>query len=229
MLHVINRLLAFFDFQIQRTAPVGLKYSKPNIALVTLSILIYAAFGWSSLLLLSVNHDLGQRAAQCALSVTASPRSAWLFIAALIVFFLYLLRPEVEKLASCVPVRGKRLFWRWTMCLAYIGSGLFLAVGGVLLGISVHLMWLEQSASTLALLILAVITLGVGVAYKTQTPELLSRIRRSRKHPLAGLLVPVLCILALVAIGLVSAFTPFSKSLTAPTTALCPDIQVQWR
>ena len=229
MLHVINRLLYFFDFQLQRTAPAGLKYSKPNLAWVTLSILVYTAFGWSSLLLLSVNHDLGQRAAQCALSITASPRSAWLFIAALIVFILYLLRPEIERLASRVPTRGKRIFWRWTMCLAYIGSGLFLAVGSVLFGISVHLIWLEQSSSTVVLLIFAVITLGVGVAYKTQTPELLSRIRRSRKHPLAGLLVPILCILALVVIVLVSAFTPFSKSLTAPTTAICPDIQVQWR
>ena len=229
MLRIINKLLSYLDLQLQRTTPAALRYSKPNLMLVTLSVLVYMAFGWSSLLLLSVSHDLGQRAAQCAISITASPRSAWLFIAALIVFFLYILRPEIGRFAARLHTRGQRIFWRWTMCLAYLCSGLFLAVGSVVFGISLHLVRLEQSYQTVFLLIFAVTTLGVGVAYKTQAPELLRRLRRSRKHPLANLLIPILCIFALVLLILTSAFTPFSKALTAPTTASCPEVQVQWR
>lgn len=229
MIALANRLLSFFELGIHRITPASLKYSKANFKLVALSAAMYALFGWCSLLLLSVSHDLGQRAAQCALGVVASPRAAWLFIGALVVFLLYLLRPEADKLAFGVPKKGRRIVWRWAMFLAYIWSGLFFIVGATLFGISMHLMVLEQSPQTYFLAAYGAMILLVGVAYKTQAPELLWRIRRSRNHPLTNVVLPIGCILILVILIMVSAFTPFASTLSAPTTAPCPQVELHWR
>lgn len=229
MLSLANRLLSYFDLAVSRTTPASLKYSKPNLKLVALSSVLYALLGWCSLLLFSVNHDLGQRAAQCALGVAASPRAAWLFIIALVVYLLYLLRPEVDKISIGVPKRGKRLIWRYAMFLAYIWSGLFLAVGATLFGISLHLVWLEQSPPTILLAIYGAMTFFVGVAYKTQAPEVLWRIRRARKNPLTNVVLPLGCIMVLLILILVSTLTSFPGNLSAPTTAPCPQVQLHWR
>lgn len=229
MLSLANRLLSYFALGIHRTTPASLKFSKPNVSLIVISTFLYAAFGWCSLLLLSVSHDLGQRSAQCALGVVASPRAAWLFIGALAVFILYLLRPEVDELTIGASKRAKRIFWRCAMCLAYIWSGLFFIVGATLFGISSHLLLLERSPETIVLAVFGAMTLFVGVAYKTQAPELLWRVRRARKHPLTNVLLPIVCIMFLVALIVASAFTPFASMLSAPTSATCPQVQLHWR